>query len=113
MGALAMRFKRLENRFGKEKKVIAGVVFDAPYALKVHEDLEAFHSNGQAKYLEQPAREYREDMGRAVTNYVKNGYSLRQAIFYSLNILLRAAKELVPVKTGFLKSTGRVVVRNE
>lgn len=29
------------------------------YALVVHENLDAFHIVGQAKYLEQPAREYR------------------------------------------------------
>jgi hypothetical protein len=32
------------------------VMFTMPYALKVHEDLEAFHRVGQAKYLEVPFR---------------------------------------------------------
>lgn len=31
----------------------------APYAFIVHEDLEAFHANGQAKYIEQPLAESR------------------------------------------------------
>jgi hypothetical protein len=35
----------------------ARIVFDMPYALKVHEDLEAHHDNGQAKYLESVLRE--------------------------------------------------------
>lgn len=30
------------------------VVFDAPYAAKVHEELQIRHANGQAKYLEVP-----------------------------------------------------------
>lgn len=33
------------------------VSFNTPYALQVHEDIEAIHKNGQAKYLEQAAQE--------------------------------------------------------
>jgi len=34
------------------------ISYEMPYAVHVHEDLEAFHNNGQAKYLEEPAREH-------------------------------------------------------
>lgn len=36
------------------------------YALKVHEDLAAFHPTGQAKYLEQPAMEAAKGMPERV-----------------------------------------------
>lgn len=39
---------------------------DAPYALIVHEDLEAFHKVGQAKYLESVLLESRAFIGRRV-----------------------------------------------
>lgn len=32
--------------------IIGGFVFDAPHAMAVHEDLEAFHPRGEAKYME-------------------------------------------------------------
>lgn len=35
------------------------VSFDTDYAVHVHENLDAFHPVGQAKFLEEPAREYR------------------------------------------------------
>lgn len=39
---------------------------DAPYAMIVHEDLEAFHNVGQAKYLESVIMESRAFIGRRV-----------------------------------------------
>jgi hypothetical protein len=39
---------------------------EAPYAMIVHEDLEAFHSVGQAKYLESVLLESRSFMGARV-----------------------------------------------
>lgn len=39
-------------------KVVDGaVVYDAPHAVTVHEDLDAQHANGQAKFLEAAARD--------------------------------------------------------
>lgn len=42
---------------GRGLNAVATVGYSADYALKVHEDLEARHDDGQAKFLEQPARE--------------------------------------------------------
>jgi hypothetical protein len=42
------------------RKISVAIVAGGPsvdYALKVHEDLEAFHSNGEAKFIERPLRE--------------------------------------------------------
>ena len=39
---------------------------DAPYAMIVHEDLEAFHAVGQAKYIESVLMESRSFMGARV-----------------------------------------------
>lgn len=36
------------------------VIYDTPYAIPVHERLDVFHPNGQAKYLEEPARTHRK-----------------------------------------------------
>lgn len=43
----------------------------APYALYVHEDLEAFHSNGQAKYIESTLRESAPYMAQRVAKRMK------------------------------------------
>ena len=44
------------------KSVNLDVGYTAPYAVYVHEILTNFHPIGQAKYLEEPARQYREHM---------------------------------------------------
>jgi len=43
----------------------------APYALTVHEDLEAFHAVGEAKFLEGPLREAAPYMAERIANRVK------------------------------------------
>ncbi len=44
---------------------------DAPYAMIVHEDLEAFHKVGQAKYLESVLMEARSFIGARVARRLK------------------------------------------
>lgn len=53
-----------------EAYVVAGGVA-APYALIVHEDLEAFHPVGQAKYLESVILESRPFMGERIARRVE------------------------------------------
>src|SRR5262245_6344165 len=43
----------------EDNTIKSTIVFDAPYAAKVHEDLDARHDNGQAKFLESALRESR------------------------------------------------------
>lgn len=79
--------------------------FAAEYAIYVHEDLTAFHTVGQAKYLEQPLRQNRPVYAKIVRDEMKRGRSLRQAMRSAGLALIRDAKELVPVDTGFLKGS--------
>lgn len=49
--------------------VSVGLVFggpSAPYAIYVHEDLDAFHTVGQAKFLESTLRESKPFMGQRI-----------------------------------------------
>lgn len=48
---------RVEGPEIKGKQITVRIIYDMPYAMIVHENLEAFHPNGQAKYVEQPLRE--------------------------------------------------------
>jgi hypothetical protein len=48
--------------------------FGVNYAVKVHEDLEARHAPGkQAKFLEQPAREMRQQLIDIIVKHTKAG----------------------------------------
>ncbi len=88
---------------GKKVSVIVGYTQD--YAIHVHEDLEAFHRVGQAKYLEQPAREMEQELGQIVRDQIKAGRTLTQALLIAGLTLQRASQKLVPVDTGALKGS--------
>jgi len=111
-GGLAL--ERRFNRLGRRHDKFAGlsVTYTAFYAVWVHENLEAFHpGGGQAKYLEQPAREFRPDMIRIVRQVMsRRGGTLRQGLSRAGQFLLRKSKQIVPIDTGFLFSSGTVKV---
>lgn len=76
------------------------------YGLYVHERLDLNHPNGgQAKFLEQPAREYR----RQIINVIKNSYvtlqDLSKAMAFGALYLQKLSMKLVPVDTGALRAS--------
>lgn len=90
--------------FAKDPIVIVG--YTAEYAIFVHENLEANHPNGgQAKYLEQPAREYQKRMAKMVADYLKQGMPLAQALYLTGLFLQGESQKLVPVDTGNLRAS--------
>lgn len=93
--------KRMELRVG----------YDAPYAVYVHEDLEANHPRGgTAKYLERPMRRLGRQMSQTVQRAILNKKGLEAGLMQAGRLLLEASQSLVPVDTGYLKSTGFVRV---
>lgn len=93
-----------------EETVSVVVGFQARYAIFVHENLEARHRIGQAKYLEQPAREMAPELGLMVGKLVKSGMSLEKALVVAGLRLQRAAQQLTPVDTGNLKNSAFTAV---
>lgn len=83
----------------------AVVGFSAGYSLIVHEDLEATHTNGSAKFLEQPYRELAPQLAGRIAAHMKQGKTLREAILLEALGLQRAAQLLCPVDTGNMKAS--------
>jgi hypothetical protein len=83
------------------------VSFTASYAVHVHEDLEAVHRIGQAKFLEQPMRTMTDDgtFGKIIADAVSNGRSISEALLLAGLRLQREAQLLVPVNTGALRGS--------
>ena len=93
-----------KDRFPKQEVVVVG--YTANYAVYVHEDLEANHPNGgQAKYLEQPAREMQKQFSEIVLKAMQGGASMLQGLLLAGLALQRASQQLVPVDTGNLKNS--------
>ena len=105
---------KLAARYAKPGDVTdpsVAVGYTAKYAVYVHEDLEANHPNGgQAKYLEQPAREKHEILANIVATAVKRGVSLVKALYLAGLRLQRESQELVPVDTGNLRGSAFTVI---
>jgi hypothetical protein len=100
------RFQNRKSRAQRAARRRCVVGYSAPYAVHVHEDLEAFHANGQAKFLEQPAREFKGEMAAYVRGATRRGQTVEQAQLGAGQILLAESQKLVPVLTGFLKRSG-------
>lgn len=82
------------------------VGYSAPYALRVHEDLAMRHPRGgQAKFLEQPMREYSVQIAQVVRDEVAKGSELPRALEEGGLFLLEKSIPLVPVDTGFLRDS--------
>src|SRR5688572_14266189 len=78
------------------------VGYEAPYAVYVHERLDLHHAEGQAKFLEQPAREWAFRLGRMVFEDLKpKKRRTRKDVVAALtkagNVLLAESRKLVPV----------------
>jgi hypothetical protein len=95
------------------RQMTVRVGYVAPYAIKQHEDTTLNHPNGgQAKFLEQPAREHRQKMRDLVKDsMLTDKKGLEYALTRAGEFLLERSQLLVPVDTGFLKESGSVDVR--
>lgn len=79
--------------------------YHARYAIYVHEDLTAHHTVGQAKFLEQPLRQNMQKIVDNVTKAVANGRSLSEILLVEGKRIEILSKQLVPVDTGYLRSS--------
>lgn len=120
---LSAKLDKLKIKVGNPNpSVIVG--FSTNYALHVHENIEMTWRGlprhkpskgnywdgtggafGQAKYLEQPARELAKELVRIVITAMGNGATLMQCLYLAGLRLQREAQLLVPVDTGNLKAS--------
>lgn len=89
-------------------QVVVG--YTAPYAIYVHEDLQAHHTNGQAKFLSEPLEVMRYELGLLVLRRFKETRQLEPGLWEAGRLLLTESRSLVPVDTGFLFDSGFVRV---
>lgn len=84
-------------------KLIVG--YKAEYAVYVHENLQAIHPVGRAKFLEEPQRTEQPTMLNIIATDLKTQKTWRQALLRAGLHLQRASQKLVPVDTGFLRNS--------
>lgn len=96
---------KAKSRIGSTQKVSVIVGYTQSYAIYVHENLEAHHPVGQAKYLESPYRRMKPELVKAIQLGASKGLSLLQTIMRAGLLLQRESQKQVPVDTGALKNS--------
>lgn len=120
--SLLRKLEKLERVAHRQNTGNVIVGYNASYALYVHENVEMKwkgeprhrphkgsywdpQGRGQAKFLEQPARELRGEMQKIIYQACERGAGLIKALMMAGMFLQRASQKLVPVDTGNLKSS--------
>lgn len=116
---LDSKLKKLMKKYGDSPSVEVVVGYEANYAAKIHEDIEMkgrgkprpsgigvyWGPHGQAKFLEQPARENARDYATIIESVLRNGGTMEQALVAGGSQLQADSQDLVPVEYGNLKAS--------
>ena len=109
---LMAKLERLRSEsLRPSRAVVTG--YSQGYAIFVHENLEAHHEVGQAKFLEEPARDLQRVMAQQIKDSVKAGLPLEAAMLKAMLYLQRESQQLVPVDTGALRASAFTCFEDE
>lgn len=100
-----LRKRAAQSKEQASGKVSVAVGYTQSYAIYVHEDLNARHPVGQAKFLEHPFRANRAKYTSLVHEAIQKGRTLAEALLLAGLALQRDSQLLVPVDTGALKNS--------
>lgn len=91
-----------QERKNREDVVVG---FSMNYAAPVHENLEAYHEVGEAKFLENAFKRLRKDTVRIVSTVYAKTRSLTKGLLVAGLGIQREAQKATPVDTGALKNS--------
>lgn len=103
--AINLLFSRPKTEAELLNECSVSVVYGMPYAIFVHENLQAHHVTGIPKFLELPARAHANEIGQRTAEDVKNGMSIPDAMYQAALFLMMRSKALAPVDTGLLRGS--------
>lgn len=105
---IAIRIDQARTKY--KQKLHVG--FAAPYCVFVHERTDVYHAPPtQAKFLEQPARQYRRQIGGVIRFALQRGKTFAEALHDAGWFLLKKAIPITPIDTGWLRSSAFVEVK--
>ena len=102
---LIAKLKAKADGAASQPKVSVVVGFTATYALYVHENLEAIHPNGEAKFLENAANSTSDKVASVIEKAAAAGKPLEQCLLLGGLIIQADAQKRCPVDTGALKGS--------
>lgn len=102
---------RLAALRGRGAGIRAAVGYAAPYAVYVHEDLEAVHPVGEARFLSRALRAGAPFRRAFLLDALRRGRTLYQAVRDWAFVLKRESQARCPVDTGRLRASAFVETR--
>lgn len=114
LGDLAQKLDRLAAQCGSAGPHDVAWVFGgpaAPYAIYVHENLEAHHSVGGPLFLTGPLFEAIPNASAEIARLIDSGLSIDAAVRTWAELRMTEMKRVTPVEYGTLRESGHVVQR--
>ena len=112
LGEVKKALNRLSDKFPPGTTTVV-VGCTQRYALFVHENLQARHPVGQAKFLETPARQQAGTLAEIIRNAATKGAGVIMGLKLAGLHLMKLAQFLTPVDTSALKSSYFVVLEED
>lgn len=109
MEGLEQVIKKLDE-LSKLQDCSVVIEFTGEKDVTLHEDLQTTHTNGQAKFLEQPFRAMKDQIFTVIVETHKKTNNPRSALIAAANIILSKARELYPAEEKIKRISGRVRV---
>lgn len=106
LNQLLAQFRAKADAAGKGVKATVG--YGAAYSVVVHEDMEARHTTGQAKFLETPARTLQPVLAGIIAQALREGKTMKEAVLLAAERLKVESQALCPVLSGFLRDSAFV-----
>lgn len=100
------------DRFKAENRPYVVVGYTQNYAIWVHENLNARHPVGKAKFLEGPARRLGRELAQMIRTAVAKGQTLAKALLLAGLRLQRESQLECPVEYGALRNSAFTRVEN-
>lgn len=105
LNSLIAKLKKLKADARKVSDASVTVGYSQSYAIYVHEILDNYHPVGQAKYLEDPARNLSDIIAGNIKRVFEQTGDMNQALLVGGLYLQRESQLLVPVDTSALKAS--------
>ncbi len=103
-------FRRRRKQAGNDTYAETKVGYSAPYAIYVHENLLAYHKEGQAKFLEQPMRTEKAAMADIIRRRLVGAHdTLKNAQLEAAKHLMKTSLPLVPIDKGVLRASWFII----
>lgn len=93
-------------RLKRQEVVTSQVGYAAPYAIYVHEDLQAYHAPPtRAKFLSEPFQRLRGRIADRIAVVIQRGGDLLQAVYEAGELVLSESRPITPIDTGLLRAS--------